>query len=131
MQDTKVGRVTITAQGVTLTGEIISANDYGRKSQVPGESKTDWYVEFRQDNGRYGYWKQGMDGGRVVFHCDDAKPSKASQSIYNEVSELRNNLSNRLFDADNNFIGDAASKIAYDKLDLLCTELIEYSWVAE
>ena len=54
-------QVVIRVKGVDTVGTVVSASWYGVKDG--------WYIEFtRLDNGRYGYWKQGMDGGELVKH---------------------------------------------------------------
>lgn len=51
-------RITIHAQGVTVSGTVLSAIFWG-----PPDG---WYIEITLDNGRYSYWKQGLDGGEIV-----------------------------------------------------------------
>ena len=43
--------------------EIISQNDWG---EDPDGTFYGIYVEFKDTNGDYHYWKQGIDGGLVV-----------------------------------------------------------------
>lgn len=52
--------VVIKAQGLTVRGEVISAEHYG--------SGDGWYIELGNANvpGGYSYWKQGQDGGELV-----------------------------------------------------------------
>jgi hypothetical protein len=52
---------TINCQGRAIEATVISAANWG------SEAEPNWYVEFDGPNG-YGYWKQGLDGGTVVFH---------------------------------------------------------------
>jgi len=51
--------VTIKAQGITVTGEVLSAEHNG---------KNGWYIELINANvpGGYSYYKQIYDGGDVV-----------------------------------------------------------------
>ena len=51
--------VTIKAQGITVTGEVLSAEHNG---------KNGWYIELENANvpGGYSYYKQIYDGGDVV-----------------------------------------------------------------
>ena len=51
-------RITIRAQGVTVSGTVLSAIFWG--------SPDGWYIEITPDNGGYSYWKQGLDGGEIV-----------------------------------------------------------------
>ena len=51
-------RITIHAQGVTVSGTVISAIFWG-----PPDG---WYIEITLNNGGYSYWKQGLDGGEIV-----------------------------------------------------------------
>lgn len=54
-------QIVIRIKGVDTVGTAVSASWYGPKDG--------WYIEFtRLDNGRYGYWKQGIDGGELVKH---------------------------------------------------------------
>lgn len=39
--------------------KLITANYYG---ELDG-----WYVEFLSSNGNYHYWKQGLDGGELIY----------------------------------------------------------------
>jgi len=50
-------KITITCQGKTYKGTILTAHKYDNA----------WYIEFEHDNGDYGYWKQDMDGGTIEF----------------------------------------------------------------
>jgi len=51
--------VTIKAQGMTVKGDVLSAEHYG---------KDGWYIELINANvpGGYSYYKQRYDGGNVV-----------------------------------------------------------------
>ena len=57
----KGDKVTIQVQGIEVTGEVYSANHYG---------KDGWYIELTNANvsGGYSYWKQGQDGGDIIEH---------------------------------------------------------------
>jgi len=52
--------VTIQAQGIQVTGKVLSADNWG--------GKDGWYIEMTEANvpGGYSYWKQGQDGGTLV-----------------------------------------------------------------
>lgn len=52
--------VTVKAQGITVTGEVLSANYY--------KGDGGWYIELNNANvpGGYSYYKQDYDGGDVV-----------------------------------------------------------------
>ena len=50
--------VKITAQGLTVTGEVLTANDY--------KEDGGWYIELLDAKGKYYYWKQGIDGGTLL-----------------------------------------------------------------
>lgn len=48
----------IKSQGRSIViDEVISADYLGDESG--------WYIEFRAKNIKYGYWKQGIDGGEI------------------------------------------------------------------
>jgi len=51
--------VTIKAQGITVTGTVLSAEHY---------EDSGWYIEMNNTNvpGGYSYYKQRYDGGEVV-----------------------------------------------------------------
>jgi hypothetical protein len=49
----------ISCQGYTFeVAKIISQDDWGGEDGI--------YIEFEDTNGRYHYWKEGIDGGKVV-----------------------------------------------------------------
>jgi hypothetical protein len=52
--------IVVSAMGRTVKGTVLSASDYGRSDG--------WYIEIGECNvpGGYSYWKQGLDGGRIV-----------------------------------------------------------------
>jgi hypothetical protein len=52
--------LTIAAKGILVTGQVYSANYYGESDG--------WYIELTNANvpGRYSYWKQGFDGGKII-----------------------------------------------------------------
>jgi hypothetical protein len=52
--------VVIKAQGITVKGEVLSADYWG--------DKDGWYIELTKANvpGGYSYWKQRFDGGKLV-----------------------------------------------------------------
>ena len=49
--------VTINAQGINVTGEVISAQHYGDEG---------WYIELLDTKGNYRYWKERYDGGHLT-----------------------------------------------------------------
>lgn len=60
MKISKGDVVTIAAQGIKVTGEVLSADYWGEKDG--------WYIELTKANvpGGYSYWKQRYDGGKIV-----------------------------------------------------------------
>ena len=51
----------ITCKGRTVTIQsIVSCSNYGSDNQP------DWYIEFYDDKDNYYYWKQSIDGGKIV-----------------------------------------------------------------
>jgi len=52
--------IAIKAKGITVRGTILSACYYGPEDG--------WYIELINANvpGGYSYWKQGLDGGKIV-----------------------------------------------------------------
>ena len=50
--------LTIRAQGIVISGTVLSANFWG--------DKDGWYIELATDQGGYSYWKQGCDGGEIM-----------------------------------------------------------------
>jgi hypothetical protein len=48
--------------GNVLSGEVLTANNYPQ-----ADRKDNWYVEIRDDDLGYRYWKQNPDGGSVEF----------------------------------------------------------------
>jgi hypothetical protein len=52
--------VVIKAQGITVTGKVLTADNWG--------DRDGWYIEMTEANvpGGYSYWKQGQDGGKLV-----------------------------------------------------------------
>ena len=50
--------IKISALGTTLEGTVISASNWG--------DSDGWYIEFDSTRVGYSYWKQGMDGGKIV-----------------------------------------------------------------
>jgi hypothetical protein len=58
MEEVKAGDM-IKVRGITRTiKEIISQDYYG--------DRDGWYIEFVGTDGKYGYWKQGCDGGQLI-----------------------------------------------------------------
>ncbi|MEO2202147.1 hypothetical protein ABGV42_00130 [Paenibacillus pabuli] len=53
-------RIKIQAQGITVIGDVYSANFYAYDGG--------WYIEVENANvpGGYSYWKQGQDGGKIL-----------------------------------------------------------------
>lgn len=60
LQVNKGDTITIKSQGIKVTGEVLSANDWG--------GTDGWYIELTKANvpGGYSYWKQGQDGGKII-----------------------------------------------------------------
>lgn len=57
----KGDRITIIRNGWHYHGVVISAENYGTDDQP------NWYIELHDtDTRRYMYWKQAIDGGKVV-----------------------------------------------------------------
>lgn len=50
--------VTIEVNGLTVIGEVYSADYWGESDG--------WYIELVDTNGVYRYWKQGQDGGKLI-----------------------------------------------------------------
>lgn len=56
--EVRVGdEVTIKAQGLTITGKVLSADWWGYEDG--------WYIELQSKKG-YHYWKQNYDGGKLI-----------------------------------------------------------------
>jgi len=68
----KGDQITIKAQGQTIAATVITADNFG-----PGSG---WYIEYNDLNGRYGYWKQGQDGGTVWLGHSNGLASNADGS---------------------------------------------------
>lgn len=56
----KFDTVVVAAQGIKVTGQVLTAHWWGEKDG--------WYIEMSPANvpGGYSYWKQGSDGGKLV-----------------------------------------------------------------
>lgn len=50
--------VAIMFNGRKIKGTVISARNWG--------GNDGWYIELTREDGGYGYWKQGPDGGALV-----------------------------------------------------------------
>lgn len=57
---TKGSEVTIKCQGITVKGEVLSADNWET------DTNPNWYIELRDTKGQYRYWKQKYDGGELV-----------------------------------------------------------------
>lgn len=53
-------KVTIKAHGITVKGEVLTADNWG------SDTAPNWYIELRDTNNQYRYWKQDSDGGQLV-----------------------------------------------------------------
>ena len=59
-QVNKGDTVVLKAQGLKVSGQVLSADYWGEKDG--------WYIELTMANvpGSYAYWKQGQDGGELI-----------------------------------------------------------------
>ena len=53
-------QVTILCNGHVVKGIVLTAINYAQ------EPSSDWYIELTREDGGYGYWKQGIDGGEIL-----------------------------------------------------------------
>ncbi len=54
-------RITVKAQGLKVTGTVVTVEHNGPDG---------WYIQMNEANvpGGFSYWKQGIDGGKIVEH---------------------------------------------------------------
>jgi len=63
MEIRKGDRVRITTSMYDVVGTVVSATNY--KKYWLANAEDNWYIEFIADEGGFGYWKQGNDGGTI------------------------------------------------------------------
>lgn len=74
----------VECQGRTVTiAQVNSASNYGRNGN------DDWYIEFTDTTGQTRYWKQELDGGRLV------RKTHATPEQVREAREYWGNLSDK------------------------------------
>jgi hypothetical protein len=54
-------KITIESQGSRVSGTVLTAWNAANRGDPEN-----WYIELIRDDGGYGYWKQLIDGGRIV-----------------------------------------------------------------
>jgi hypothetical protein len=73
MEKVTVGqRVTITCQGLTVTGTVLSA-DHEIRYEKGMEEVIGYLLEVRSDEGQVHYWKSLIDGGNLTIHDSSSK----------------------------------------------------------
>jgi hypothetical protein len=73
MEKVKIGqRVTITCQGLTVTGTVLSADHETRYKDGAWEI-VGYLIEIRSDEGHVHYWKSPIDGGNLTIHESSSK----------------------------------------------------------
>ena len=65
-------RVTVTCQGLTVTGTVLSADHETRYKDGTWEI-VGYLLEIRSDEGHVHYWKSLIDGGSLTVHDSSSK----------------------------------------------------------